>query len=211
MHVRVALLAGVALIAAALAWTLSRTPAVVARSSFAYTHKAIAATTTPAGACQQSETMPRGTSAVRLGLVAVVGPRITVKVRTSSHVVATGTRAAGWEGGSVTVPIHPAARRTTAVTVCFALTALNGPVQMLGIHTHHSRAIGTGGQRLPGRLHLEYLQPGQASWWSMALATARRLGLGRAASGTWNAALVVVLAMTLIALSSWLLTRELGR
>lgn len=209
MHPRAALVAGVALIAAAFAWTLSRTPQVVARSNSEYTHKTIAVATTPVGACQGLETMPRGTIAIRLGLTAVVGPHVTVSVRSGSRRLAAGTRGAGWEGGSVTVPVHPAARTTTPVTVCFSLDAMNGPVEMLGLRTRRSPAVGQEGKRLPGRLHIEYVRPGHESWWSKAAATARRLGLGRAGSGSWNAVLVAVLAATLIALSSLLVAREL--
>ncbi len=209
MHPRAALVAGVALIAVAFVWTLSRTPYVVARSNSAFTHKTIAVTTTPAGACQGRETMPRGTTAIRLGLTAVVGAHVAVSVRSGSRLLAAGTRGAGWEGGSVTVPVRPVARATLPVTVCFSLSAMNGPVEMLGLRTHRSPAVGQEGKRLPGRLHIEYVRAGHESWWAMAAATARRLGLGRAASGSWNAVLVAVLAAALIALSSWLVVREL--
>ncbi|HEY2768551.1 MAG TPA: hypothetical protein VGI76_09845 [Solirubrobacteraceae bacterium] len=209
MRIRVALVVGVTLIAVSLAWTLSRDPQVVASANSEYTHKKIAATTTPAGACQGRETLPQGTSAIRLGLTAVVGPRVTVKVLSGAHLLASGTRAAGWEGGSVTVPLHPAAQHAATAKVCFRISQMNGPVEMLGLRTSHGAALGQEGKRLPGRLHIEYVRPGHESWWSMASATARRLGLGRAAAGSWNALLVLALAATLIALSSWLLTREL--
>lgn len=211
MRVGTALVAGVALIVVACAWTLSRTPQVIARSNYAFTHTTIAATKTAAGACQGKETLPRGTSAIRLALTAVVGPEVEIKVRSGSRLLATGKRGAGWEGGSVTVPVHSAsaARSWAPVSVCFSLTQLNGFVEMLGVRTHRNSAIGQEGKPLPGRLRIEYLRPGGESWWSMALATARRLGLGRAASGTWNALLVGTLASALIALSCWLVMREL--
>lgn len=209
MRVRAALAAGVALIVLAVVLTLSRTPQVVARANSGFTHQTIAVTTSPAGACQGGETLPRGTSAIRLSLVAVVGPAVRVEVFSGTRLLASGRRGAGWEGGSVTIPLAPAPQRPAAARVCFALENVNGPVEMLGLHTHRGAAIGHEGKRLPGRLHIEYVRPGSASWWSMALATARRLGLGRAASGTWNAVLVAVLAATLVALSCWLVTREL--
>jgi hypothetical protein len=209
VRIRVVLVAGVALIVVALAVTLSRTPQVVARANSAFTHKTIATTTAPAGACQGRETLPRGGSAIRLGLTAVVGPEVKVRVLSGSRLLASGTRAAGWEGGSVTVALRPAASSAAEVTVCFRVDKLNGPVEMLGVRTHRDAALGQEGKRLPGRLHIEYVRPGQESWWSMAFATARRLGLGRAAAGTWNALLVLALTATLIALPSWLLTREL--
>lgn len=224
MRIGAALVAGMVLIAGAGVWTLSRVPQVVARSNSEYTHKQIALTVTPAGACQGRETLPRGTVAIRLALVAVVGPDVAVKVLSGSRLLAAGTRGAGWEGGAVTVPVHPAANGPSAggspsaevderswapVSVCFALSRLNGPVGMLGLHARRDPAIGQEGKRLPGRIHIEYLRPGAESWWSMALSTARRLGLGRAASGTWNALLVAALASGLIALSCWLVAREL--
>ncbi len=162
--------------------------------------------------------LPRGTTAIRLALTAVVGPEVSVRVLSGRRLLATGSRGAGWEGDSVTVPVRSTAsvpsasaagRRGKHISVCFALNRLNGTVGMLGVHTHDDPAVGREGKRLPGRLRVEYLRPGSKPWWSTALATARRLGLGRAASGTWNAALVGALAGMLIALSCWLVSREL--
>jgi hypothetical protein len=220
VRVGTALVAGVALIAGACAWTLSRAPQIVARSNYGFTHERIAATETPTGACQGEETLPRGTSAIRLALTSAIGPEVTVRVLTGSRLLAAGTRSPGWEGGSVTVPLHPTvsdgsaasgetARSQTPVSVCFVLSRMNGLVEMLGLHTRRGAAVGQEGKRLPGRLRIEYLRPSSESWWSMALATARRFGLGRAASGTWNALLVGALASALIALSCWLVAREL--
>jgi hypothetical protein len=147
---------------------------------------------------------------VRFGLTTVLGPEVTVSLLSGGRLVARGTHAPGWEGASVTVPILPIPARTwTAARICVRMRSLNGPVAMLGWRTHRDRAIGGEGKPLPGRMHVEYLRPAEGSWWSMASATARRLGLGRAASGTWNALLVIALAALLIVLPSWLLTREL--
>lgn len=211
MRIRAALVAGVVLIAAAGAWTLSRAPQIVTRSNYGFTHKTIAATETPAGACQGGETLPHGTSAIRLALTAVVGPQVSVRVLSGSRLLATGTHGAGWEGGSVTVPVRSTAgeRSLVPASICFSLSQLNGPVEMLGVRTRHDAALGQEGKRLPGRVRIEYLRPSGRSWWSTALATVRRLGLGRAASGTWNALLVAALASALIALSCWLVAREL--
>ncbi len=217
MRIGAALVAGMALIAGACAWTLSRAPQVVARANFSESvHKTIASTASPVGACQNREILPRYTTAIRLALTAVVGPEVSVEVLSGHRPLAAGSRGAGWEGDSVTVPVHPPASAASAgssnwspVAVCFALSRLNSPVGMLGFRTHDNPAVGREGKRLPGRLRIEYLRPGRASWWSMALAVARRLGLGRAASGTWNAALVGALASMLIALSGWMIMREL--
>lgn len=209
MRIRLALVAGLLMIAIAGGVTLAHAPLVVARDNSAVTHDELVKTTEPAGACQAGEVLPRGTSAIRIGLTTVLGPRAMVRVLAGSRLVTQGVQKPGWEGASVTIPVRRVARTFAPVTVCLRLSLLNGPVAMLGWPTSRAvSAIGEG-KHLPGRMHIEYLRRGSESWWSMASATARRLGLGRAASGTSNAFLVLALAAVLIALSSWLLTREL--
>jgi hypothetical protein len=57
-------------------------------------------------------------------------------------------------------------------------------------------------------LTIEYLRRGSSSWWSLALAVARRMGLGRAWAGTWIVLLVAIMMGSAIAIASWLTTRE---
>ena len=82
-------------------------------------------------------------------------------------------------------------------------------VELLGEPT--SGAFAARGRRgpLPGRIRVEYLRPGGASWWSVAPEVARRMGLGRAAPGTWIVLLVLALMGCLVALCSRLVLREL--
>jgi hypothetical protein len=209
VRIGLALAAGLLLIALATAVALAHAPLVRVRQSSAQTHTMLARTTIPNGACQAQEVLPQGTSAIRLGLVTVLGPEVAVRVFSGSRLLARGVHGPGWEGASVTVPVRPLARTFAPVRVCFGLSLLNGPVSILGWHTGHAEAAIAEGKPLPGRMHIEYLQPARETWWSMASATARRLGLGRPASGSWNALLVMALAVVLIALSSWLLKREL--
>ncbi|HEY3827722.1 MAG TPA: hypothetical protein VGL57_00870 [Solirubrobacteraceae bacterium] len=210
MRIRLALAAGLLLIALAAARTLAHAPLVVTLDNSLVTHETLVSTTAPATACQAGEILPAGTSAIRLGLTTALGPRVRVTVWSGSRLLTEGVHGPGWEGASVTVPVRPVASRTLApVRVCLRLDLLNGPVSMLGWDTRHAIAATGGGKRLPGRMHIEYLRPAQASWLSMASATARRLGFGRAASGIWNAVLVGALAALLVAISCWLVTREL--
>jgi hypothetical protein len=209
VRIGVALVAGLLLIAVAIVASLSHAPLIVAAENSQLTHRAIATTTTAAGACQKNETVPSDTSAIRLGLDAVAGPEVTVSVYSGPRLLTRGTHAAGWEGGAVAIPVHPLTATFKSVTVCFQLHQLNGPVEMIGMRTSRYSAIGQEGKRLPGRLHIEYLRPSPRTWWSMILPTARRLGLGRPAGGTWNALLVLALAATVAALSFWLIAREL--
>jgi hypothetical protein len=208
--VKLALAAGLLLIGIAAAASLAHAPLVVAHENAPLTHATLVSTNTPTGACQAGEVLPRGTSAVRLGLTTVLGPRVAVQVLSHGRVIARGVHGPGWAGASVAVGLRPLARTFAPVTFCFRMDLLNGFVSMLGWHTHRALAATADGKPLPGRMHLEYLRRGSESWWSMVLPIARRLGLGRPASGTWNAVLAAALALGLIALSSWLVVRELG-
>ena len=208
MRVKVALAVGLALIALAFVLTLAHAPLTVARGGVATEHTLVS-TAKPASACQGGETLPRGTTTLRLSLVTELGPRVAVKVLSGSRLVTRGATPPGWSGASVTVPVQPLPRTVAPVKVCFAMTQMNGNVAMRGSPTGHALAARSVEGPLPGRMGIEYLRPGGSSWWSKATAVARRLGLGRAASGTWNAFLVIALAASFIALSSWLVVKEL--
>ncbi len=210
MRTPIALAAGLGLIALAVGFALSRSPLTLAGSA-APGERTLSSTVQPAAACQTGETLPRGTSAVRLGLETVIGPRVTLRVLSGSRVLASGVRAPGWSGASVTIPVQPVPRTVTAVRVCFGLTLMNGSVSLRGSASRPGVAARSeAGDPLPGRVSIEYLRAGHASWLSMAASVARRLGLGRAAPGSWNALLVMLLVAGCLALSSWLVLKELG-
>jgi hypothetical protein len=208
MKTRVALAVGLALIALAFVVTLAHAPLTVARGGVATEHTLVS-TPQPASACQGGETLPRGSTALRLSLTAALGPRVTVTVLSGSRVIAHGVTQPGWSDASVTVPVRPLSHTVAPVKVCFAMKLMNGKVAMRGSPSSHALAARSMEGPLPGRMGIEYLRPGGSSWWSQATAVARRLGLGRTASGTWNALLVMTLAASLIALSSWLVVKEL--
>jgi hypothetical protein len=210
MRIWLALAGGLALIAVVLAVRLAHAPLLVAKTRPPIPpEKQLVATTRDIGGCQKGELLPRGTAAIRLGLFAVTTPEVAVKVFAGPHVVAEGTLAPGWSGEGATVPVRELSRTVSPVTVCFRLESVNGEVTMVGRDTPPAEATFGGTKPLPGRISIEYLQPGHRSWWSLALSVARRLGLGRAASGTGNALLVLALAATVLALSSWLVVRDL--
>ncbi|MGA2164280.1 MAG: hypothetical protein ABSH36_07405 [Solirubrobacteraceae bacterium] len=208
MRIKVALGVGLALVALAFMVTLAHAPLTVARSGAATEHTLVN-TAKPAAACQGGETLPRGTTALRISLTSALGPRVAVKVLAGSRVIAHGTAPPGWSDASVTVAVQPQPHTVAPVQVCFAMTQMNGKVAMRGTPSASAQAARSTEGPLPGRMGIEYLRPGASSWWSHATAVAHRLGLGRAASGTWNAFLVIVLAASLITLSSWLVVKEL--
>lgn len=208
MRVKVALAAGLALIAIALAVTLVHSPLTIAREG-SPASQTLVSTSQAARGCQAQETLPRGTSAIRLSLTSSLGPKVTVKVLSGKRVLTHGSYPPGWAGASVTVPVTPVSRTVAPVKVCFGLSSVNGKVLMRGEPTAPAVAAKSEEGALPGRMSVAYLQPGHSSWWSQATSVARRLGLGRSAAGTGNALLVLLLAATFVTLSSWLVLKEL--
>jgi hypothetical protein len=206
--VRITLAVGLALIAAAFVVTLSHSPLTVARGNVS-TAGGLVTTRLPARACQSEEALPRGTSAIRLALLTVLGPQVAVRVLSGSRVVTQGSYPPGWSNSVVTIPVTPVAHAVAPVKVCFTLSSMNAPVTLRGWTTRRSVAALSREGPLPGRTGVEYLRPSRP-WWSSAASVIRRLGYGHAASGLWDALLVVVLALGFIALTSWLVLKELS-
>jgi hypothetical protein len=199
------LIAGVA----ALAVTLSHSPIGVARLS-SPEQVSLGSLRQTTIVCQPDEVLPAETSAVRLSMFAFTGPRVTVELLVGGHMIARGARGPGWTGGSVTVPVNPVAGARRGVTLCFSVF-LNGDedVAVSGQRTGAALAARELGGPWPGRITVEDLRPQRSSWWSLALPVARRMGLGRAASGTWVALLVLALMLAVGAISSLVVLREL--
>jgi hypothetical protein len=206
--VKLVLAGGLAITAVAVGVTLSHSPLSVAATNGVPRASTIGETEVNTGACQADETLPAGTSAIRLGLAVTIGPQVLVKVLSGSRVIARGVRGTGWNGGALTVPLAKVDRTHSHVTVCFQLSRLTGRVSLLGMQTGVALAARDGGQTLPGRMAIEYLRPGQR-WWSVAGSVIRHMGLGRAASGVWIVFPIAALTTAVIALASWLTIREL--
>ncbi len=176
--------------------------------------------------CQTKETLPRGTTAIRVWLEAVIGPRVSIDVLSGTHVITHGARDAGWTAGSVTIPVTHVTRLWTNATVCVNIA--RSPEQV-GAQIAPTASVVAAVDRqwlppqatsrltlpyrqgpLPGRLMVEYLQPGRTSWWSRAISVARRMGLGHAGSGTWLSLLAATLMLTVAIAMSRLILKELA-
>jgi hypothetical protein len=81
-------------------------------------------------------------------------------------------------------------------------------VNLRGETTKSSPAVSEGSQVLPGRMRFEYLGPDNKSWLSLALPTARRIGL-TIGGGGFIVFIPVMLLLSVAALTSWLLVRDL--
>jgi len=209
MGVRLALAGGLALLLAAVAVTLSGSPARVLSTNSIAPSDEVAMLHGGATVCQPERALPRGTSAVRVTLESVIGPRLLVSASSGARVLASGARGSGWTGADVTVPLRYDAPSAADATLCVTLGEDRETILMLGETSRPAIAASDGGETLQGRMRVEYLAPGPHTWWSQALPIARRLGLGRAPSGTWVAGLILALMAAVAALAAWLALVEL--
>jgi hypothetical protein len=211
MRVILAFGCGLALLAGAVAVVLSGSPVAVIGANSTLANNQITEAGKGARACQGGETVPAGTSSIRLSLASDAGPRVNVKVLSGARVLSSGAVSSGWIGGSVSVPVRPLAQSAHGARVCFALGATREKVGMIGSLTSSKvSARGGEGEPLPGRLKIEYLRSSHSSWWSLWRTIARRMGLGKAPSGAWVALIAVLLMALAVAGASWLTVKELG-
>jgi hypothetical protein len=210
MRLKLTLAVGLLVGAAVLGITLSRRPLTVARVSTAR-RTLIDVLHRKTVACQPNEVLPRGTSAIRLRAESFLGPRVTVEVLEHGRVITHGERGSGWTGTVVTVPVKPLPTTRSAVELCFALL-LNGDEfdTLAGEVTTGARAARGVRGPLPGRERVEDLRAADSSWWSLAPAVARRMGLGHAWGGTWCVPVVIVLMAGVVLLCSLAILRGLG-
>jgi Predicted membrane protein (DUF2142) len=207
--VPVTLALGLSLIAVAVGAVLSQPPLVVAGTSRSTARVLLGHSRGGVRACQGGEAIPAGTTAVRLGLSANVGPRVTFEALAGATVLTRGERDAGWGiDDTVTVPVRRVAHTVRDARVCTAIGAAIEPIEVLG---SAGPATGVGATTSGGgAIEVEYLRPGGRSWWSMAATIARRLGLDHAPSGAWSALLPLALMAVVVVLVGWLVLRELG-
>jgi len=209
VRVRVALAICLTLTLIAVGVSLARTPPVRAGTDGTPLPTEVGATFAPDTVCQGEEVVPKGTTIVRMSLLSLLGPRINLRATGGGQVITTGVRSSGWTGTVVSIPVQPVARTFSHATICFTLAKRQQLVNYRGANTTHSPAVSNGTQVLPGRIRIEYLRPGKESWLSLALPTARRIGL--TVSGGGGIVLVLfALVLTITGLTSWLIVRELG-
>jgi hypothetical protein len=208
---RIALAVGLAVLGIAVGLTLLHSPMVVAGTNrpAGEPEESVGATTHSASYCQTGERLPRGTSAIRVWLAAIYGPRVSVAVGSDGQPVTRGESSSGWVGGAVTVPVKPLPRATADAIVCMSFQLREETVILQGSATPPAIAAQYDGKPIAGRIWLEYLRPGTRSWASLVGSTVRRMGLGRAFAGTWIVIVALALLAAAVALASKLILREL--
>ncbi len=205
---RITLGAGIALLLAAVALTLTRVPPRVVRVS-SNAEVLLETTASDAEVCQANEVLPAGVSALRLPLQAFFGADVRVQAFDGSRVLAEGRRGADWTGKSVTVPITPLNRTASHVKLCIDIGPNSEAVYVGGVETPKREAATLKGRTLEGRVSVEDLAAGRGSWWSRTPAVVRHMAIGRAFSGTWVVLLVVALVAAVGFLALRLAVREL--
>jgi hypothetical protein len=222
--VKITLVVSLALVVGMCAWVLTRAPPRVVRVSGPSADESLGYTTGDSAICQAAEELPASVSAIRISMVAFFGAKIRLTVYSGSRALTSGRRGPGWTGTSVTVPVAPVERATSRVTLCIALGPNSERVDFPGIITPaRDAAVAWGGlrtstptpalaarlgQRLKGRLEIEYLAAGRSAWWSRALSVSRHMGLGHFVTGTWLALLVAALTIAVVVLAARLVLRE---
>ncbi|HST56639.1 MAG TPA: DUF2142 domain-containing protein [Solirubrobacteraceae bacterium] len=193
--VRLALGGALATMAVALGLVLAHSPPRLIGTDAVVVNSRLATTSTSGiEACQANETIPRGTTTMRLSLDTVVGPKVTLTASAEGRVITTGTRSPGWTSWVVSIPVEPVRRTVAGASVCFKLGRLAGQsVVILGQPTRPAIAATSSGSALTGRMRIDYLSPGRQAWVSRISKIVRRMGLGRAWGGTWIAFLVLAL------------------
>ena len=211
----VTLSVGLALLAGATVVVLARSPPRVVRAGTQEGTLVTSANASSQGsylqACQAGEVLPAGVSGIRLPIWAFFGTNVHVSVYSGSRVLVAGSRGPAWTGSTVTVPVAPLAHAVSPVTVCFRAGPNSQPLYVMGTASSPANAATTAtGQPLAGRMDIEYLAPGQGSWWSRIQQVSWNMGLGRAFSGTWIVLLVFALAVASGVLAVRLALRELA-
>jgi hypothetical protein len=204
---KLALALGMVVLAAAIALVLSQSPLAVVGTNSVPPPNATGFIRGGKSHCVSGGTIPQGTTAIRIPFEANVGPKVDVKVLSGVRVLTTGSRAAGWGvTDNVTVAVSRVAQTLSGAAVCIT----TGPVNpyLLASSTIVASTSPTGQEARAESLHLEYLRPTGATWWSRASSIAHQMGLGRAASGTWIVFLLLALMIAVVLLASWL---ALGR
>jgi hypothetical protein len=194
-------------VAIAIGLVLTRSPVTVAGNNAVSAEHGVAAAKGGSTGCQEAGTVPAGTSGIRVSGSVNVGPSVTARVLSGGRVITQGTRAAGWGiDESVTIPVKRVPRTITNARLCLTFGKALEPVEINGEIVPTTLAGGRTGRLV--RFRIEYLHPGHSSWWSLASTIAHRMGFGHAPSGTWIVFLLIALTLTVSALASRLLLRD---
>jgi hypothetical protein len=197
LGVKIALAAGLTLLAIGIGLTLLRSPLSVAATDKppGLLEEQLSRTRSGTRYCQPGETLPRDTSVIRIGLSASLGPHVSLVVSSKGRTITRGEADSGWTGWVLAVPVRPLPRAISGVTICASFRVAHETLVLLGKKTRAADSASGDGRSLGGRMSIEYLRPGGSSWASLVSSVARNMGLGRA----WAGMGIVLVALALLA------------
>lgn len=221
-HVKVTLVAGIALILIVGALVLRGSPPRVLRTVGAGAKSSLGVTQGELTLCQGNEVLPAGVTAIRVSIVAFLGSNMQVAVSRNGRLLTEGSHNPDWSGSSVTVPVKPLSHSTSGAVVCVAFAPNSELLQVFGNPTGPRNAAvffkgnvltrqgprAQGSALLRGRLSYTYLGAGHESWWSQALSIATRMGFGHFIGGKSIALLAALLVAAMAFLTVRLTLRE---
>ncbi len=202
--VRIALVAALTALGLAIIVVLSHAPVSLAGSNGLASDTEIY-TSGPTESCETGGTVPRGTTAVRVSLLANVGPSVGLRAFSGPELITSGRRESGWgTDASVTVPVTEVRRTAYDTVVCVKIGPATETIALKG-----SVVEAGGKQQLWVRL--EYLRPGSNSWLSLASSIAGEFDPGRSPGGSAAALSAIALMLLATAIVSRLILGEVRR
>jgi hypothetical protein len=206
--VMIVLAAGLASIAAAVVIVLSHSPLVVAGSN-SISNQYIELEKGDLSTCQPAGTIPRGTSAIRVGVEgSSISPAVKVRILTGSSVLREAGQVAG-KGATPNVTIHMKSF-SHAVAGAQICTTVQPTGESLRFYGKPKGSTSNSPNPLQNAdLQIQYLRPGPRSWWSLASSVTYHMGLGHAPSGPLGVVLVLALMSAVVVLTTRLTLKEL--
>jgi hypothetical protein len=207
--VMIVLAVGLASIAVAIAIVLSHSPLVVAGSNSISTNQYIELEKGDLSTCQPSGAIPKGTSAIRIGVEGIgMSPAVSVRILTGSRVFREGKQVAG-KGATpnVTVHVKSLAHALAGAQICTTVQPTGESLRFYGKPT--GPASHSPNPLQNAELKMEYLRPGARSWWSLASSVTYHMGLGHAPSGALSVILALALMLAVVVLAMRLTLKEL--
>jgi hypothetical protein len=138
--------------------------------------------------CQGGQLVPKDTAALRTFFrfrPSSPGGPLEITVRHVGRVIATGHLPGGLSPGSPRVPIAHI-RHDTSATVCFTNRGAR-TIQFAGNLTPEYGGNNPAGARLPDVVRIDYIRPGNETWWTFAPVVAKRFALVKPSLvGSWT-------------------------
>jgi hypothetical protein len=162
--------------------------------------------------CQQAETVPRGTGAVRFRAQGSAAGTIQAEIRLEDRVLARGQRQWSGAGGDLDIPVRPEmAAETDRASVCLRPGA-DQVVTLWGYPREESINFVIDGRPTGLRARVGYLRPDGSSWAGAAGDVLDRIGTARGTliSG-WAGYGAIALMLAAIAAVLVAIRRELAR